>query len=304
MEGLINQRNSEHGIDPVLLQVALDILQPVGDDDGGASRQSGKDFAGEGKGVVDGQDQKPPGFGIDVHPPQHVLHVGSQVPVGEHDALGGAGGAGGEIDSHQGFRVDLPVHIPVVPFRDQRIAFLHQLFQGQVPPLVGVPVHFDQVFHEIQVRHGGVHCFLLFFRINQRRGFRPAQEIHQFCRRQFPVQGNDHAHAATDGKIGQRPVVPVFAHYGDLLAFQPPVQQGRPQGIHVLLQLPVGNGPAVALSREMPVFEGGPLTVVFRTVADDVPDIGQIPDFVRFLDEFTHSSSPPFRFPSGPGCGA
>ena len=273
VEGLIDQRHAQHGIDPVILQVPLDVFEAVREDDGPAPYHTGNDLAGECEGVVDRQYQQPPGGGVDEHPPQHILHVGGQVPVGQHNALGRSGGAGSEVDGHQRMRVDLLGGIALIPLRHQPVAFLHQRLQGQVPPLVGVPVHFDQVFHEVQFRHGGIHGLLLFFGVDQCGSLCSAKQVHQLRRRQFPVQRDDHTHAAANGEIGQHPIIPVLAHNSDLLALQTPVQQGRSQGIHILLQLPVGDHPPVSLSGAVPVFIGRKVGVVLCAVMDDVPDI-------------------------------
>ena len=91
-----------------------------------------------------------------VHVLGHVIYIGSDILVGEHNTLGQTGGAGGEQQDRHDVGIDDSVHIAVVAVSDQVTAAGNQLRHGFHGFGVFLCVHGNQefqMFHLFQSLH-------------------------------------------------------------------------------------------------------------------------------------------------------
>ena len=99
---------------------------------------------------------------------------------------------------------------------------------------------------------------------------------------QFPVDGYDHAHAATHRQIRQRPGIAVFAHHTHLFSIQSKGVEIGCKGTYVIVCLMISDLPYAAVLTES---EGAQIAVQLGTAADQIPKRENIPYIVN---QFCH----------------
>ena len=274
---LKDEGHAQHNVGMNLRHVLLYIAQSLADGDGLSLIECCPDVAGHLVGMVHRQDGQHDARFRNFKHHGHILHVGRDVPLRQHDALGQAGGSGGEHQRRHLVGIDVRTDITAIPCLKELPPLPDELIHGQNPVRIFVSVDRNEKFNIKGIVKKRPDALLGFVGIDNRAGAGSFHQSHQFILRKVLVQRHDGADACNHGEVGEDPVVAGLADDRDLPALQSHVNQFCPEAVQILLHFPVGDGNELA---ELPVLHQIRRVLRKHTGAlyDDVLQIGHIPD--------------------------
>ena len=169
----------------------------------------------------------------------------ADVPLGQHDALGPSGRAGGVDEDTHGIGVDgsdQVVEIALVPGLLEGAALFENVLVGKHAVGRFWLIHHDDLQVLRQLRHMSRELADQFLVDDEEARLRLFEDVLHVVEGQFLVDGHEHTEAAGDGEVYGGPVIGVGSHEGDVLPVVAFCPEGGTDGADVLSVFRVVDG--------------------------------------------------------------